>query len=402
MLRGIHTGDAHIDSDVHGSTNPLTGLSKAWESHAAAVASLVRRAVDERVDFFIHAGDAFKNGRPSQEAVLLFADTLRPLVVAGIPLILLDGNHERLLVPTSQRTATSTVGDILSSHGEVHIVEREPGLVRTSSGLQVACLPWLSKTSILTRLDEIGVDPVEGDRKVVQFAMDAMERMVEEADTTAPLILASHVTLDDVRVDSVAKGCRRGSEMDITHIFAEPIVPRAAVEALPFSYAALSHIHARQRIGRNCFYAGAPDRLTLTDADDPKSGNLVEITDDNTLNLVTQVDTAARALHSITLTDSDAQARIDALEPGAMVGLVLEAGDAVPPESVREQIAQAGAVIVGVKVTPLDRTRATSVIVAEKTDPLAALNTWLTERKPEGIEHPYAISLAARMLEGAA
>lgn len=400
MLRGIHTGDAHIDSDVHGHLNPATGINKAWESHARALGTLVQRAVEEEVQFFIHAGDAFKNGKPSQEAVLLAAETFRPLMDAGIPLILLDGNHERLLVPTSQRTATVSLGEILAGRGEVHVVQREPALVRTSTGLQVACLPWLSKTTILSRLDATDLDPAAGDRKVVDFALEAMDAMVAEADTSAPLILASHVTLDDVRLDSVAKGCRRGSELDITHIFAEPIVPRKAVEALPFSYVALSHIHARQRIGQRCFYAGSPDRLTLTDADDPKSGNLVSITDDNVLDEVEQVDTHARAMHSITLTDDDAEDRLAALEEGALVGLVLEPGDSIPPEPVRAMIADAGAVIVGIKVTPKDRVRSAATVVKEKTDPLTALNTWLEETKPDGVDNTYAVSLAAKMLEG--
>lgn len=400
-IRGFHTGDAHIDSDVHGTLNPDTGISRAWESHARALRSLVERAVEEDVDFFLHAGDAFKHGRPSQEAVLLFAETMAPLGKAGIPLILLDGNHERLMVPTSQRTATAVVGNILSQHGEVHVVEREPALVRTSSGLQIACLPWLSKTTILARLGESGLDPAEGDQKVVDFALRAMDAMVAEADTSAPLILASHVTLDDVRLDSVAKGCRRGSEVDIAHIFAEPILPRKAVEALPFSYAALSHIHARQRMGKVCFYAGCPDRLTMTDADDPKSGNLITIGDDNTLEGFEQVPTDARAMHLIDLTDPASEGRLETLEAGALVGLVLEPGDPAAPEQVRKMIADAGATVVSVKTTPKERSRSAAPVLAEKSDPLTALKAWLKAKEPEGVDDTYAVALAAKMLEDA-
>lgn len=397
-VRGIHTGDAHIDSDVHGSINPTTGLNRAWESNAAALTSAVSKAIEDDVDFFIHAGDAFKNGRPSQEAVLLFAETMAPLADAGIPIVLIDGNHERLLVPTAQRTATATVGRLLAQRGEVHVVERDPRLVRLDSGIQVACLPWLSKTTILTRLGEDRLDPVEGDRKVVQCALDALDAMCEEADDTAPFLLASHVTVDDVRIDSVAKGCKRGSEVDIAHLFAEPIIPRKAIEAAPVSYAALSHIHARQRIGQKCFYAGAPNRLTLTDADDEKSANLITIGDDNTLISVDQFDTDARKMHAIDLLAADAETRLAALTEGALIGITLPPGEAAIPDEVREMIADAGATIISTKTIPTEATRVTTTTLPEKINPVDALKTWLADKKPD-VDTDYAIAMAARLVE---
>lgn len=397
-ISGIHTGDAHIDSDVHGALNTKTGMNKAWESHLRALKSSVDAAIENKVSFFTHVGDGFKNGKPSQEAVLLFAETLRPLTQENIPIILIGGNHERLLVPTTQRTATDTVGDLLSREGEVHVVEREPRLVRLDSGIQFACLPWLSKTSILTRLGETDLDPVAGDQMVVDFGLRALDEMYSEADTTSPLIMASHVTVDDVRLDSVAQGHKRGSEMDIAHLFAEPVLPRKALEDGPASYVALSHIHARQRMGQKCFYAGAPDRLTLTDADDPKSVNLVTIGDDNTLESVDYIDTDARAMHSIDLTAPDAERRLEELSEGALVGIVLPAGESAVPESVENTIREAGAVIVDRKTTPADRPRSTAVTLPEKINPVTALESYLTEKKPE-VDRQHATALASRLVE---
>src|SRR5699024_3205957 len=232
------------------------------------------------------------------------------------------------------------------------VVERDPRLVQLSSGVQVAALPWLSKTRILQRVGFEGDDPLEGDRKVAQFALDSLEQLSGEADSSAPYILASHVTVDDVRIDSLAEGARRGSEVDIAQVFAEPIVPRRGIEESPVSYAALSHIHARQRMGEKCFYAGSPDRLTMTDADDPKSVNFVTVSDGNTLEKVEQFDTSPRAMHSISLTDEDAEEQLDALTEGALVRLVLPPGESVVPEEVRKAVAEAGAQVAVTKVTP--------------------------------------------------
>lgn len=397
----LHTGDVHIDSDTYGAINPATGINKAWESHARVLHNAVQEAIDQEVDCFLHAGDGFKTGRPSQHAVRMFRDELLPLVKAGIPLVLLGGNHELQQVPLAQSTATEIVGDMLTPFGEVHVVERDPRLVVTSTGVQVAALPWLSKTRILQRMDAETADPMEGDRKVAQFALDSLEELSGQADTTAPYILASHVTVDDVRIDDLAAGARRGSEVDIAQVFSEPIVPRKGIEESPVSYGALSHIHARQRMGQKCFYAGSPDRLTMTDADDPKSVNLVTISDNNTLESVDHFETGARPMHSISLTDDDAEERLGALDQGALVRLVLPPGDSVVPESIRDMVSEVGATVADTKVTPKERKKNTAATLPEKISPEKALRSWFKKVSPDGVDEDYAVTLTTRMLEEA-
>lgn len=395
----IHTGDAHIDTDHHGGINPATGIDTAWESNAAALASAVRHAIEHQVDAFVHAGDAFKHGRPSVEAVLLLSETLRPLADEGIPLVLIDGNHERLMVRTGQRTATAVVGQLLSRHGEVHVVEREPRLVTTSTGLQVACLPWLSKATVLTQMDRTDVDPAHGDRIIVEQAMAWLEAMCDSADDSLPLVLASHVTVDDVKLDALAPGARRGSEMDIAHVFAEPILPRAQLDASPVSYAALSHIHARQHLGGKCYYSGSPNRLTLTDADDEKSVNLVTVGAGDTPPLVRHLATDARAMHRIDLGASDVAERLAAMTPGALVGLRLPPGESVADPVVLAGLEAAGARVIATQVRPLDATDATEIItVAERTDPVTALSTWLSTHRPEA-DAGAATQMAGELVE---
>lgn len=399
MITGVHTGDAHIDSDVHGSLNPDTGMNRAWESNCRALRSAAQTAIDNNADFFVHAGDAFKNGRPSQEAVLMIAEELTPVAKAGIPIVVLDGNHDRIMVPTSQRTPTFTLAMLLGQHGEVHLVERDPAFIRLSNGIQFACLPWLSKTRVLSKLgiDRLP-DPAESDRLVTEYALDQMDAMWKEADTTSPLILTAHATVDDVRLDNLAKGHRRGSEVDIAHLFAEPILPRRVLEESPASYVALSHIHARQRMGTKCYYAGSPNRLTLTDADDPKSVNLVTISGNNVLESVTQVATDARLLHSIDLAARDAEDRIASLQEGALVGLVLAPGDTTIPDSIRAAIGSAGASIVDTKVVPVDQPRRVSVSLPEKINPKQALTTWMQEKAPNA-DREYVESLATGLFD---
>lgn len=398
-IKIVHSGDAHIDSSVHNvGLDKATRLPRAWVSHRKAFRSVCDAAIQNQADALVLAGDGFADGNPTQEAILAYAEALIPVAKAGVPIVLIDGNHERIRVRTAYRTATTTVGAILAEHGEVHIVEREPRLIRLDSGIQVASLPWLSKSTVLAQMGEENIGAVEGDRKVVQYALDALESMCGQADATAPLIMASHVTVDDVRLDSIAKGHKRGSEVEMAHLFAEPILPRQTLEDSPISYAALSHIHARQRMGQKCFYAGAPDRFTLADADDPKSANLVTIDDDNTLVSVDYIDTASRKMHSIDLTTNDAEDRLESLEPEALVGLILPAGKSTIPDSVAKTIADAGAFVIDTKSTPVDRPRQATVVVSEKADTATALSTWLTEKRP-GVDQARILSLASELTE---
>lgn len=393
-----HTGDWHIDSITHGANNPKTGVNKAIESHLAAGRSVVEACLADKPDAFLFVGDAFAHGQPAQESILLLAETLMPLMKEGIPIVLIGGNHERLRVPTSQRTATDTLGELLGPHGEVHVVERAPRLVRLNNGIQVAGLPWLSKTSVLARLGIEQDDPEHGDRAVVQYALDELEKMCDAADTSSPLVLASHVTVEDVRIDNVAKGHKRGSEVEMAPLFNEPVLPRKALEASPVSYAALSHIHTRQRIGTKCFYAGAPDRFTFTDADDPKSFNMVTVGNNNTLDDVTQIATNARAMHSIVLDSPQAAQRLAELEEGALVETVLPPGEGAVPDDILQMIADAGAVVAKKKSTPLEVVNSGAVILPETVSPKEALRTWLGEKYPDR-DVDSVLNAASRLIE---
>ena len=383
-FRFVHTGDEHIDNDTHGSLDPTTGMNRAWLSNYACLRAIADAAAREGVDAFIHAGDATKHGRPTTEALMLYVDAMAPVVAAGIPVILLGGNHELLQVSSSHRTPTAVLGEMLSGQGaDVHVYERAPGLLTLPSGAQIACVPWLSKTWVLTQTGQTDLNPADGDHAVIDYALAHLTAITDAADAAAPLILASHMTVSDVRIDNLAKGNRRGSETDLTSLFAEPVIPRSDLEAFPFSYVGLSHVHARQRVGDHCFYAGSPNRLTFTDAGDPKSANLVTVGDTNTLASVDYIDTPARDLADIHLSDASHPDAIARLTPDSLVRIVLPAGERDMPPSIADAIRSTGATVVEVKAKPAPVQRRTVTVLPERIDPQAALRTWLAEKTPD-------------------
>ena len=97
-VRFLHTGDLHLDS-------PFTGLSASAPEHVAAALrdatigawrAIVELAVEERLDFVLVAGDVFDRGEWSLRAQVGFRDGLVRLSEAGIPTLVVAGNHDPL------------------------------------------------------------------------------------------------------------------------------------------------------------------------------------------------------------------------------------------------------------------------------------------------------------------
>lgn len=94
-MRFIHAADIHLDS-------PLIGLSAYADAPADmlrtatrdAFANLVTRAIDERVDFMVIAGDLYDGNWKDHNTGLYFVNQMGRLKRARIPVYLLYGNHD--------------------------------------------------------------------------------------------------------------------------------------------------------------------------------------------------------------------------------------------------------------------------------------------------------------------
>ena len=100
-FRFLHAADIHLDS-------PLTGLSRyeglpadeIRRATRAAFDNLVDFACDEPVDFVIIAGDMFDGDWRDMGTGLYVARAMGRLEQAGIPVFLLQGNHDAASVVT--------------------------------------------------------------------------------------------------------------------------------------------------------------------------------------------------------------------------------------------------------------------------------------------------------------
>ncbi len=98
----LHAADIHLDSPLqkldayeHAPVDQIRGASRR------ALENLVQLAVDQAVDLVVIAGDLYDGDWPDQNTGLFFVAQASKLVNAGIPLVVIRGNHDAANVMTS-------------------------------------------------------------------------------------------------------------------------------------------------------------------------------------------------------------------------------------------------------------------------------------------------------------
>lgn len=364
-LKVMHTADVHLDTAHHGKINPQTGIDIVIESNAAVLKHLVHEAVENKVDLFILAGDIVSAGRPSAETLMMLADILQPLVDARIPTEIDEGNHERLFIPAMHRTSSNVLGRML---GEVAVNTVTDISLKHYGMVDVLTIPYPPKSRILAALGQTRVDPTKGDSIVVRHVLSEVAGILEKrTDTSIPLIISGHFTVDGIGLP--------GSEQDIANLMNEVVFPVKPFEEFNPAYIALGHIHTPQKLGTRTYYSGSPNKLTFTDANDVKGGNLVTIegTDDHTME---RILTPVRGMYKIDLEVQDFD--ID-LNVNDVVQVMLREGEADISKELKKKAADAGASLIP-KPRPVRKVAIKRTVLPEKISPLSALKTHLTEQ----------------------
>ncbi|TES83070.1 MAG: exonuclease SbcCD subunit D, partial [Dehalococcoidia bacterium] len=217
-------------------------------------------------------GDAYKSREPSQTQQREFAKRINRLSTGGVPIFLLVGNHD---LPNAIGKATTTeIFDTLTVKN-VYVSNR-PGVYRipTPSGIvQVASLPWLRRSALLTKEDTKNLTFEQINQRLQAAMTEVIAAKAKELDPELPAVLAAHVWVTGAKV---------GSESSMT-IGQEHALMVSNVVHPAFDYIALGHIHKHQVLNEEppVVYAGSLERLDFGEAEDSKGFYLVEIEADS-------------------------------------------------------------------------------------------------------------------------
>ncbi len=268
----LHFADTHIGIETYGRVDPATGRNTRLADFASALDRAVDIGLAAGVDAALFAGDAYRNCYPNPTHQDVFASAVRRLVEAGVPVLMVAGNHD-LPVAFGRVNALAIFGTLL---GERITVVTKPELVRleTRSGpLQVACLPW--PTPSLLRADEDRTLDEAGLREALRVVcQQEIERLAGELQPALPALLLAHVT--------AAEATYSGGEMTATAL-GDPALSTGVLANPAFDYVALGHIHRYQDLnpgGRpSVVYPGSTERVDFGEAGDEKGVCLVAIGD---------------------------------------------------------------------------------------------------------------------------
>ncbi len=274
-MRFLHTGDWHLGKALRHHRRDEEFQAVLWE-----VLDIARY---ERVDCLLVAGDVFDSVSPPPEAERLAFEFFRELAGAGIPAIIIGGNHDhpkrmdafgRVLELVGIRVLGEAVPP--SRGGIVHLRSRDGEEAAT-----VALMPWVSERRARTfEALASGEGMAEYAEKVSQFMATLAEHF---RDDTANVLLA-HVMVDGALVGGEAAGER---PLHIGRTYAVP--PQRLPKA---DYVALGHVHRYQRVKNSptpAVYAGSLLQLDFGEEGQTKGVIIAEVEPGRGLTRLEQV-----------------------------------------------------------------------------------------------------------------
>lgn len=267
-MKIIHFADLHLGVETYGRIDPATGLSTRLNDFLKVFDELVDYALTNKVDLVIFCGDAYKSREPTQTQQREFARRINRLATAGIPIVLVTGNHD---LPNAIGRATATeIFDTLAIKNVYVANKPELFKISTSSGeIQVVAIPWLRRSALLAGEDTKNLSLEQVNQKIQTAITQAIANKVVDLNPSLPSILAAHLSVGSAKA---------GSE-SMMSIGQEPMLLLSDVALPVFDYIALGHIHRQQVLAEKppVVYAGSLERIDFGEENDEKGFYVIDI-----------------------------------------------------------------------------------------------------------------------------
>ncbi|MGW2058666.1 exonuclease SbcCD subunit D [Streptomyces sp. NPDC001840] len=251
-MRILHTSDWHLGRSFH-----RVGL---LDAQAAFLDHLVATVREREVDAVLVAGDIYDRAVPPLAAVELFDRALHRLADAGVPTVMISGNHD-----SARRLG---VGAGLIERAGIHLRTDPAGcatpvlLSDTHGEVAFYGLPYLEPALVR---DEFGTEKA-GHEAVLGAAMERVRAdLAGRAPGTRSVVLAHAF---------VVGGEPSDSERDIT-VGGVAAVPAGVFDGV--DYVALGHLHGCQTLNERVRYAGSPLAYSFSETAHRKTMWLVEL-----------------------------------------------------------------------------------------------------------------------------
>lgn len=233
-MKLLHMSDTHVGLSAYARLTP-EGTNQREQDVFDGFTRALDVALREKVDVVLHSGDLFDSVRPTNRAISHVLAQLRRLHDAGIPFVVISGNHE---APRLRET-----GAVL------RLLDFMPGVTAVYKG----------RTETVTLGDlTIHATPHAA----------STEALLAELRAVRPAPTKWNVATLHAGVLGVADF--RGGE------FNEQVIPQ---NELPqgMDHVALGHYHARTEVAPGVWYAGSTERCTFRERGERKGVLLVDL-----------------------------------------------------------------------------------------------------------------------------
>ena len=269
-MKFIHLSDLHIGKRV----NEVSMV----EDQEYILEQILEITLEENADAVLIAGDVYDKSVPSAEAVTLFDDFLCRLASAGIPAMLISGNHD-----SPERLA---FGHRLMEESGIHISPVYQGSITSVTlsdrhgDIVFWLLPFLKPAHVKRFYPEESIDSyTDACRVALSHA---------EIDTQKRNVLLTHQFVTGAATCESEELSVGGSDNVDASVFED------------FDYVALGHIHGPQNIGSNRIrYCGTPLKYSFSEEKHHKSITVVQLEEKGDLTVTLRPLTPRQDLRSI-------------------------------------------------------------------------------------------------------
>jgi exonuclease SbcD len=253
----------------YGKIDTATGIHTRLLDFTKALDHCITIAIEQKVDFFLFCGDAYKTPHPTQTHQRLLIKCLMRLHKARIPVVIIIGNHDH---PLSFGKAHAL--DLFCEFPlEQFYVIAKPQTItlQTAHGpIQIFGIPWPTRNTIALKQTETS------SMRITEYISQAIAHIIKEEaqrlDPKIPAILAAHMT--------VSNGIFSGSEKRAVY-GTDPLFLPSQLAIEPFDYVALGHLHRFQNVNQHgaipIIYSGSIERIDFGERKEAKGFCLVTI-----------------------------------------------------------------------------------------------------------------------------
>jgi len=243
-MKICHIGDMHLGLGYPGPTP-----ESRFEDITRVMDWCADRIIEENCGLVLIAGDMFKDARVyldrASREIMAIRSWLKKLSNFGCHIIAISG--------TPSHDAISAYEILDAMRIENVDIFSKPAIRHSWTGVEVACLPGMNRSSLVAQEEYRSFPPHE----IHQIMTDQITKSCQSmrdglfSNGDGPKILLGHLTYD-----LADKGFE---DVLMQH---EPILTQEAIQG--YDLVCLGHIHRPQQNGK-VFYCGSPERLTFND-----------------------------------------------------------------------------------------------------------------------------------------